>query len=127
MAVRKKQETPRKAPVATKRGGARAGAGRKKGSGTGKLASTKAIAKAAEGESPIEYMLRTMRQADDDLLDLEKSGAIETAERIKLQAARNQRRDWAAQAAAPYVHPRLSSIEANLNHGLQESWLEQLD
>ena len=55
-------------------------------------------------------MLRVLRQDDSDLLALEKRSKIDTAERIKLQADRDRRRDWAAQAAAPYVRPRLSAV-----------------
>ena len=62
------------------------------------------------GESPLEYMLRVLRQDDSELLALEKRGVIDTAERIRLQADRDKRRDWAAQVAAPYVHPRLSAV-----------------
>jgi hypothetical protein len=44
---------------------------------------------AASGETPLEYMLRIMRD----------------------EAAESTRRDDMAKAAAPYLHPRLSSIE----------------
>lgn len=44
---------------------------------------------ASSGETPIDYMLRVMRDADADW----------------------KRRDWAAQNAAPYVHPRLAATE----------------
>ena len=43
----------------------------------------------AAGETPLEYMLRIMRD----------------------EAAESTRRDEMAKAAAPYLHPRLSSIE----------------
>lgn len=72
------------------RGGARTGAGRKAGSASTK---TREIAnQAAEaGITPLEFMLSVMRDA--------------TAER-------GERLDM-AKAAAPYIHPRLSSIEAS--------------
>jgi len=72
-------------------GGARAGAGRKQGSATAK---TREIAdKAAEGGvTPLEFMLKIMRD--------------ETAERA-------ERLDM-AKAAAPYIHPRLSAVEAKV-------------
>ena len=44
---------------------------------------------AASGETPLEYMLRIMRD----------------------EAAESTRRDDMAKAAAPYLHPRLSSVE----------------
>lgn len=70
------------------RGGKREGAGRKLGSASKR---TREIAdKAAEnGEMPLEYMLRVMRDKTVDY----------------------QRRDWAADKAAPYVHNRLAAVE----------------
>ena len=72
-------------------GGARAGAGRKQGAATAK---TREIAdRAAEGGvTPLEFMLQVMRD--------------ETAERA-------ERLDM-AKAAAPYIHPRLSAVEAKV-------------
>lgn len=70
------------------RGGARAGAGRK--AGVPKLMTLEAIAEAREtGELPAHYMLRVMRDPK----------------------AEDRRRDAMAQAAAPYFHSRLASIE----------------
>jgi hypothetical protein len=73
------------------RGGARAGAGRPKGAATVK---TREIADkaASEGITPLEYMLGVLR---DD--------TREPAHRLD-----------AAKAAAPYVHARLSNIDANI-------------
>lgn len=77
-------------------GGKRAGAGRKKG-GTNQAtrvqreAAAIAVASAlAEGISPLGYMLEVLRDKTQDY----------------------KRRDWAAHAAARYVHPTYSSIEA---------------
>ena len=74
------------------KGGARAGAGRKKGSKT-KL-TEEALARAGEGITPLEYMLTMLR---DESLD-----ALQRFE--------------AAKAAAPYVHPRLAQTEATVTH-----------
>ncbi|HYF57354.1 MAG TPA: hypothetical protein VEA81_00205 [Burkholderiaceae bacterium] len=73
-------------------GGARPGAGRKKGSAS---ARTRAIADkaAAEGITPLEVMLEAMREAYD-------AGELRDAAMI-------------AERAAPYIHPRLSSVNAN--------------
>jgi hypothetical protein len=73
------------------RGGPRPGAGRPRGSKTRK---TSAIAKgvAESGLAPIEYLLATMRNA-----------TLELSVRMA-----------AAVAAAPYCHPRLSSVALNL-------------
>lgn len=84
------------------RGGARPGAGRKKGSATAK---TREIAnKAAEsGLTPLEYLISVMQD--------------ETNER--------KERVSAAIAAAPYIHPRLAAIEHSgegggpINHSLE--------
>lgn len=79
------------------RGGARAGAGRKKGSATVK---TREIANkaASEGLTPLEYMLEVMRR-DSTHAD------------PKIQIALENMRFEAAKAAAPYVHPRLAAVE----------------
>lgn len=108
-------------------GGRRRGSGRKVGAATKK---TREIAdKLAESgeETPLEYMLRVMRQKDDDLDAMEKAGALDAVEKLKLKAVRDERRDWAAEKAAPYIHPRLASIEANVGVSVHESWLEELD
>jgi hypothetical protein len=69
-------------------GGKREGAGRKLGSLTKR---TREIAEGAlaSGETPLEYMLRTMTDPSVD----------------------DGRRDEMARAAAPFVHARLSSTE----------------
>src|SRR5262249_29800956 len=68
------------------RGGARPGAGRKKGSLNRATAEARAAA-AKTGELPLEYMLRIMRDPK----------------------ASNTRRDEMARTAAPYLHARLST------------------
>lgn len=74
------------------RGGKREGAGRKPGSATKR---TREIADdaAAEGVTPLEYLLSVLRD-----------------ERMTLES-----RFEAAKAAAPYVHPRLSAVDMNAN------------
>jgi hypothetical protein len=83
------------------RGGARKGAGRKAGSATAK---TRDIADkaAAEGVTPLEFMLEVMRReaSHDD---------------VRVQMAHEAMRFEAAKAAAPYIHPRLSSVEVEAN------------
>jgi len=68
------------------RGGARNGAGRPKGAKT--QITEEAIRKAGEGETPLEYMLRVMR--DETQVD--------------------DRRDKMAIAAASYMHPRAVEV-----------------
>jgi hypothetical protein len=70
------------------RGGAREGAGRK--AGTANVKSREIADKAAaQGLTPLEYMLAVMRNDEAD------SG----------------RRDDMAKAAAPYIHARLAAVE----------------
>lgn len=80
------------------RGGARKGAGRKPGQATTK---TREVADkaAAEGITPLEYMLTVMR-----------SEPPEGLEGPQLLSAMNLRFE-AAKAAAPYIHPKLSAVE----------------
>lgn len=73
--------------VTNQNGGKRPGAGRKKGAPNKRTIETQA-AVAATGQTPLDYMLSVMR-GDGDV-------------RMRLAAA---------QAAAPYVHAKLSSIE----------------
>lgn len=85
------------------RGGKREGAGRKSGAAQCR---TRAIADgiALDGqETPLEVMIKLMRQA--------------TNPEDKLKAAI---------AAAPYVHPRLSSIEANVKISEHEEAVRSL-
>ena len=82
----------------TTRGGKRPGAGRPKGKPSQKTIARLKIAEraTAEGITPLEVMLRTMRALwDQDTAD------------AKLAACS------IAKEAAPYLHPRLSAIEQN--------------
>ena len=65
--------------------------GRKKGS-LNKVSSEMKAAIAASGETPLEYMLRVMRDTKAD----------------------TRRRDEMAKAAAPYIHPRLASLQQSV-------------
>lgn len=80
------------------RGGARKGAGRKPGSATKR---TREIADkaAAEGLTPLEYMLNLMRKKPNARMNPRDRLAAET---IRFEAAK---------AAAPYIHPRLAAVE----------------
>jgi hypothetical protein len=98
------------------RGGARKGSGRKVGATTKK---TKEIAEKAiaEGITPLEYMLKVMR--DPTPLPEDASAAQVLADRMmKFEAAK---------AAAPYLHPRLSSVEMNANVTNHEASLDELE
>lgn len=84
-----------------KRGGQRAGSGRKPGSIN--RATAEARAKAEEGGiTPLEFMLQVMRDAE---------------------ATRAERLDM-AKAAAPYIHPRLSTVEAKIDATVEQTVTE---
>lgn len=77
------------------RGGTRPGAGRKPNS-PNKASIERQLEVAATGETPLDFMLRVMRDEGKEF-----------AQRLDM-----------AKAAAPYVHPRLSSVEQKLDANL---------
>ena len=77
-------------------GGARPGAGRKKG-GRNRMTEAAVVAAEATGQTPLDYMLEVMRDTN-----------VERRDRID-----------AAKAAAPYVHARLSQIDANMDGSVE--------
>jgi hypothetical protein len=113
------------------RGGARKGAGRKPGSANVK---TRAIAdKAAqEGITPLEVMLDNMRFAHNEagaLLAKLLSGGAEPTEAFDALKELLRYRGMAQEAAkdaAPYLHPRLSSVEMNAKVTTHEASLDDL-
>ena len=85
-------------------GGARSGAGRKVGAATKK---TREIADklAADGEqSPLEYLLETMRTTPEKILKARDSVEISPEECVAKLIEITKRRDNAAEKAAPYMH-----------------------
>lgn len=80
-------------------GGRRVGAGRKPGSKTRKQAEA-ALAAAAAGLTPIDYMLAVMRDEGNE-------------PGIRLDAAKS---------AAPYIHPRLASLDAKVSGEMSINW-----
>jgi hypothetical protein len=80
------------------RGGKRTGAGRPVGAVSAITRAQKEAALAG-GETPLDYMLRVMRD--------------ETSE--------TPRRDDMAKAAAPYVHAKLASVDANVQANVDGS------
>lgn len=90
--------------------------GRVKGSVNKKI--TEAAAKVRElGITPLEYMLEVMRQPIPEY--------AEPAEKALIMHAKID----AAKAAAPYVHPKLSSVEVSaevFNHNVSELTESQL-
>ncbi len=112
-------------------GGKQPGAGRPKGSVSKKT--QELISKAtAEGISPVEVLLNDMRfyhnlgevemsQVYDLPAGKKKANAFRAANVLKQLA-----RDCAVQAA-PYVHPKLASVQANLNITNVEAELAELE
>lgn len=96
------------------RGGRRSGSGRKAGSATKK---TREIAdRAAEqGITPLEFMLNVMRSEVPDGLE---GNALIQAMAMRFEAAK---------AAAPYIHPRLASVEMNATVTNHEAALGELE
>lgn len=120
-AVRKK--TARKK---ARHGGARKGAGRPKGTATQR---TRAIAdKLAKeaGITPLEYMLTVLNEGPEQIKERFDAGDIEEAEYLILLKAHIERRDWAAEKAAPYIHPRLASVQLDQNAAEHEAWVDEL-
>lgn len=76
------------------RGGNRPGAGRKRGS-PNKASAERQKKVAATGDTPLDYMLKVMRDKKAD----------------------PSRRDDMAKAAAPYVHPKLASMQHTGRNG----------
>jgi hypothetical protein len=89
------------------RGGKRPGAGRPPGL-RNKKTMEQVAAVQESGITPLEYMLSVMRAP---------TGTVEDAVRLD-----------AAKAAAPYVHPRLSTVDATVTsvQMTQEEWLTWL-
>lgn len=87
------------------RGGSRPGAGRKAGS-PNKASIERQKAIEASGLTPLAFMLTVLRDEGESY----------------------ENRAWAAEKAAPYVHPKLASVEMNASVKLShEDALEQLD
>jgi hypothetical protein len=124
------------------RGGAREGSGRKKGSLNKRSAIIAAVAEkiaaGEEGETPLEVMMETMRWLRNQAVATEKSKAgvmldeagdgstpikVYTPLQLRMMAAD------VASKAAPFVHPKLSNIEANVKGKLEhyEQSLLELD
>ena len=82
----------------TKAGGARPGAGRPKGSVNQRSVDALAAA-ATAGISPVEYMLQILRDENAAAKD----------------------RAWAAEKAAPYLHPRPAPVPRTIQIGLPDT------
>lgn len=109
------------------RGGPRTGAGRKPGAVTKK---TREIAEKAieQGITPLDVMLGTMRElwqkAEQGSVEVNGEGStakIMTPLDFRLLAAE------VAQKAAPFVHPKLSNVEAKVTADVTQQTVTQAD
>lgn len=107
-----KKPAKRYAKKASSRGGARPGAGRKKGirnratDEKARLSAEEKAALLASGKSPLEFLLEVMRE------EPEPRGEDEDPEDYRARCARlKAERTDAAKAAAPYCHPKLAQLD----------------
>ena len=106
-------------------GGARKGSGRKPGAAKQR---TKGIADdlaASVKITPLEYMLDVLNETPDQLIKDHKDGKIDAAEFMAKFKALTDRRDWAAEKSAVYLHPRLSSITASITTPEHEQYVKE--
>ena len=130
------RKAPAKKPLAEKNqhggkranaGGARKGSGRKVGAATTKTRKIADDLAASDEMTPLEYMLETLRETPEKLKAQHKAGDLDTEQYIVALGDLTRRRDQAAQSAAPYIHPRLSSIEANIGLKGHDRFVDLLD
>jgi hypothetical protein len=102
------------------RGGKRPGAGRKKGTVSEATRRRKQIAEeaAASGITPLELQLQLMRHLWSEATD--KAGKI-------VNIGKAMQANVVAKDAAPFVHPRLANVEADVNVSNHEDALDQLE
>ena len=68
-------------------------------------------------------MLETMRETPAKIRKEYQDGDIDAVEFVARLKMLTARRDTAAKDAAPFIHPRLSSIDANVNTNDHEAFL----
>lgn len=92
------------------RGGKRPGAGRKPGTVSEATRRRKEVAQQAlsEGVSPLDVMLTTMRTLWDQATD--EAGRV-------VNLGKAMQANIVAKDAAPFLHPKLSSVDANVDLG----------
>lgn len=114
-----------------KNGGKRVGSGRKKGVTHGKAKRrTAGIADdlAAEGGiTPLSYMLSVLNETPDQLIKDHRAKKIDAAEFMVRYKTLMDRRDWAAEKSAVYLHPRLSSVTAIVTTPAHEKFIKDCE
>jgi hypothetical protein len=108
-------------------GGVRVGSGRKVGTATKRTRKIADDLAASEGITPLDWMLQTLRETPEKLKAQHESGEIDITEyTIKMQEM-IRRKDRAAETAAVYIHPRLSSITADVGLKGHDLWVSLLE
>lgn len=141
-AKKKKAATKKKTPVKKKgkRGGKRVGAGRKHGSkgrppgavsqaAQGVFKKTRKVADkiiAEGGQTPLEFLLAVMWETPEEIISQYKAKELSPEECIVKLEGLQRRRYEAAKDAAPYMHPKLASVEQKQG-GVHEDWLDRMD
>lgn len=113
-------------PKGVGNGGKRKGSGRKESEVTRR---TREVANkiAADDEiTPLEYMMSVLRETPEKLKAKYDAGELSSEEFIVELQAMQKRKDNAAEKAAPYIHPRLSAIEAKVKGSGHEEWLAMM-
>jgi hypothetical protein len=112
----KKTPAPRKsrAKPGAKRGGVRKGSGRKVGQATTRTREIADKLMSSDEQSPLEFLLEIMRTTPEKLQAKHKAGDLDTEQYLVALGDLQRRRESAASQAAPFCHPRLSSIEASV-------------
>lgn len=103
-------------------GGARIGSGRKMGAATKRTRKIADELAKSNRITPLEFMLNTLNETPEALKAKLKSGEIGSEQFMVLFADLVKRREKAAVDAAPYIHPRLSSIEAKVSINGQDNF-----
>ena len=103
-------------------GGFRKNSGRKKGAATRKTRKIADELMASDEITPLEHMLSVLRETPATLKAQFDKGEIDQTEYAVKMHEMIKRKDKAACDAAPFVHPRLSSIQANITKEGQDLW-----
>lgn len=78
----------------------------------------------ASGLTPLDYMLTVLRSEEPPAWIL---GIEDATERAKAWLTWEEKRMWAAEKAAPYVHPKLASVESAVTVSTHEDALSELE
>ena len=108
-------------------GGARIGSGRKVGTATKRTRKIADDLAASEGITPLEWMLQTLRETPEKLKAQHESGEIDVVEYTLKMQEMIRRKDRAAETAAVFIHPRLSSITADVELKGHDLWVSLLE